>query len=96
LAEDENRNTLIFLTDVPCTLWELARWLQTSGFALTHAISLGRGNAPQVLGQFAPRRIYIVGETGEGTQARIHGSVLRDLLSSQHLDAVLGVEPLVR
>jgi hypothetical protein len=96
LAEDENRNTLIFLTDTPCTLWEMANWLRTSPFALTRAISLGQGNAPQALGQFAPQRVYIVGQTDEGGQGGIRGSVLQDLLSSRRLDAVLGVEPLAR
>ena len=96
MAEDENRNVLVFLTEDPCTLWEMARWLRNSPFGLTQAMSMGSGNAPQVLGQYAPERIYIMGERiDEGSGGR-NGSMLTELSSALKLNCVLGIEHISR
>jgi hypothetical protein len=96
MGQDENRNTLVFLTESPCTLWEMARWLRDGPFSLSHAISLGRGNESQVLGRFPPERIYIVGETGDEDPGKASGSILRELSSDRSMSYILGVEPISR
>ncbi len=93
LGEDDSRNALIFLTEDPCTLFQLAQWLKNGPFSLKRAISLGMGNAPQVLGRFAPQRIYILGEASKKAPVKTRGSFLQELSSTQKTPYIMGIVP---
>ena len=96
LAEDESHNLMVILTEKPCTLYAFARWLRDGPFALKRAMNLGEGNAPQVLGRFAPDRVYVLPGDSNGAAGGTSGWAHLDLSSSVHLDCVLGVESLPR
>ncbi len=94
LGEDKHRNVLIFLTENPCTLWELAQWLKTGPFDLERAINLGSGNTDQVLGRYAPQRIYISGNPANVTAELKTGSNLKKFSSEKDLSFVMGLTPI--
>lgn len=94
LAEDGSRNLLVFLTEDPCTLWEMAHWLKSCPFTIKRAIGLGGGDAPQVLGRYAPERIFIEGGA-DPVGSRLTRNALIDALSTElRLTHVLAVAPM--
>lgn len=96
LAEDNSRNLLVFLTEKPCTLYELARWLKNSPLSLKRVMSVGGGNMPQALGRFSPERIYILEPEDSRASGQGKGSLLVDLSSKERLSWVMGPVPLRR
>jgi len=91
LAEDRHRNLFVFLTEEPCRLWDLARWLQQSPFSLLRAMELGKGNAVQVLGRHPADRVYILGSARSGHALRRLGSLLEEAATEDTLCCVMGV-----
>lgn len=91
LAEDRQRNLLLFLTEEPCRLWDLARWLKGSPFSLQRAMNLGKGNALQVLGRHPADRVYILGPTRSKGSPQDSGSLLEDALAKETPCCVMGV-----
>ena len=96
LAEDNSRNLLVFLTEKPCTLYEMALWLKNSPFSLKRVINIGEGNMPQALGRFSPERIYILEPGDNDASGQAKGSLLVDLSSKEHLAWVMGPVPFSR
>ena len=94
LGEDKHRNVLIFLTENPCTLYELAQWLRNGPFDLERAISLGNGNSDQVLGRYAPQRIYITGNPAKKADDLKRGNNLNKFSSEKVLSYVMGLTPI--
>ena len=94
LGEDKHRNVLIFLTENPCTLYELAQWLKNGPFDLERAINLGGGNSDQVLGRYAPQRIYITGNPSKKPGDLKKGNNLKKFSSEKNLSFVMGLTPI--
>ena len=91
LAEDRHRNLLVFLTEEPCRLWDLARWLKECPVPLLRAMNLGRGNTVQALGRHPANREYILGPTRGKYPLQESGSLLEDAATKETLCCVLGV-----
>lgn len=91
LAEDRHRNLLVFLTEEPCRLWDLAKWLQQSPFSLLRAMDLGRGNTVQVLGRHPADRVYILGPTRSEHPVRRLGTLPEEAATEDAFCCVMGV-----
>jgi hypothetical protein len=91
LGEDRQRNLLLFLTEEPCRLWDLARWLKECPFSLQRAMNLGKGNALQVLGRHPADRVYILEPTRGERPPQDSGSLLEDAVTKEALCCVMGV-----
>jgi hypothetical protein len=91
LAEDRQRNVFVFLTEEPCRLWDLARWLKGCPFPLLRAMNLGRGNTVQALGRHPANRVYILGPARGKRPLQESGSLLEDAVTKEALCCVLGV-----
>ena len=67
----------------------LAQRLKAGPFDLVKAINLGSGNSNQVLGQYAPQRIYITGNPDLKK-----GENLERFTSKRNLSFVMGLTPI--
>jgi hypothetical protein len=91
LGEDRHGNLLLFLTEKPHRLWDLARWLQTSPFSLLRAMNLGPGNAIQVLGRSPAGRLYILGRADSGSPIEALGASREEAATRETLCCTMGV-----
>jgi hypothetical protein len=91
LGEDRHGNLLLFLTEKPHRLWDLARWLQTCPFSLLRAMNLGPGNAIQVLGRSPVDRLYIPGQAYSGPPIEAKGASREEAATQETLCCTMGV-----
>ena len=91
LGEDRHGNLLLFLTEKPHRLWDMARWLQTCPFSLTRAMNLGPGNAVQVLGRSPVGRLYILGQVPSGSPIEARGALREEAATQETLCCTMGV-----
>jgi len=91
VGEDRDGNILIFLTEKPHRMWDIARWLQRCPFSLVRAMNLGGGNAIQVLGRSPVDRVYILGQDHSGSPIEELGALREEAAPREEVCCTMGV-----
>ena len=91
LGEDRDGNLLLFLTEKPHRLWDLARWLKECRFSPVRAMNLGPGNAIQVLGRSPVDRVYILGQAHSRAPIQEWGALREEAATRETLCCAMGV-----